>query len=338
MAPNIEKAADRLTDYEQAQVEKIASWKASHPNPFGELFHIASRPLAKLIEVILPDVVALRAIEAAYAMGERAATRADLKALAGVSDLAELRHKPMEVCDTLSRTVGTQGQALATIEGGLTGAGGVWTTLLDVPLLYTVCIATIMKTGRCYGYPLDRPTDKAWVLGALAVALSGTREKRADLMGQLREIEDLLLEDIQQDVVIQETASLLTQVEIFEDAPIVGIAGGALLNLWVAHRADLTARDLFQERWLRDQGKIDTIEPAPDAYSVQGMNGLGGALARAGRSSVYGLSFAAALPVCLLVSLLTPVGSGIRRQTSSVFHQLNGKLDWRFPVPAVESS
>ena len=67
-------------------------------------------------------------------------------------------------------------------------------------------------------------------------------------MVQLRTIEELLLEDIQENIIIEETASLLTQVEIFEDIPVFGAVGGAFLNLWAAHRADLTARHLFQER------------------------------------------------------------------------------------------
>ena len=55
MTATAEKSATKLSDYEQAQVEKIASWKASHPNPFGELFHRATRPVAKLVELIIPD-------------------------------------------------------------------------------------------------------------------------------------------------------------------------------------------------------------------------------------------------------------------------------------------
>ena len=220
----------------------------------------------------------------------------------------------MQVCDDLSRRYGTMGQGVAILEGALTGAGGVWTTLLDVPLLYTVCLTTIIKAGHCYGYPLDQPTDKAWVLGALAVALSDSRQKRTDLMTQLREIEDLLLEDIQEDLVVEETASLLTQVEIFEDVPLFGAAGGALLNLWVAHRADLTARHLFQERWLRDNGKMDEIEPAPDARSVDSIHGWTGAFARVGYSGLYGLTFGAALPVCLLRELVAPIASGVKNR------------------------
>ena len=184
----------------------------------------------------------------------------------------------MEVCDALSRRVGTIAQGTAIVEGALTGAGGVWTTLLDVPLLFTLCIRTIIKTGHCYGYALDRPTDKAWVLGALAVALSSTKERRTELMARLREIEDLLLEETQEQVVVEETASLLTQIEVFEDIPVFGAVTGGLLNLSVAHRADVTARHLFQERWLRDQGKVDEIEPSPDASKAPSLTGMVGRL------------------------------------------------------------
>ena len=98
------------------------------------------------------------------------------------------------------------------------------------------------------------------------------------------------------------------------------------MNLWAARRADLTARHLFQERWLRDNGKIDIIEPASDARGIPAMNGLTGALARAGISSVYGLSFGAALPVCLLRALFAPIMSGIQNRAAPAFNGLNGSL------------
>ena len=326
MTTTAKQSETKLTDYEQAQVQKIATWKASNPNPLGELFHRVTWPVARLIEVIVPDAAALSAVEAVYRASELAATREDIKLQAGVADLSELRQKPMQVCDDLSRKVGTTGQGVATLEGALTGAGGVWTTLLDIPLLYAVCIRTIIKAGHCYGYALDRPTDKAWVLGALTVALSDSKETRTSLMNHLRSVEDLLLEDIQEDIVVEATASLLTQVEIFEDIPLFGAAGGALLNLWVAHRADVTARHLFQERWLRDNGKIDNIEPASNIRPVDSLKGWSGALARAGYGSVYGLCFGAVLPFELLRTIFAPTASGIRHHASGAFNNVNGSL------------
>jgi len=177
--------------------------------------------------------------------------------------------------------------------------------------LFTLCIRTIIKTGHCYGYALDRPTDKAWVLGALAVALSSTRERRTELMARLREIEDLLLEETQEQVVVEETASLLTQIEVFEDIPVFGAVTGGLLNLSVAHKADVTARHLFQERWLRDQGKVDEIEPAPD-LKAPSLTGWSGVFSRIGYSTIYGASFGATFPVFLVGAVFAPVTDSIR--------------------------
>ena len=160
--------------------------------------------------------------------------------------------------------------------------------------------------------PSIGPTDKAWVLGALAVALSSTKERRTELMARLREIEDLLLEQTQEQVVVEETASLLTQIEVFEDIPVFGAVTGGLLNLSTAHRADVTARHLFQERWLRDQGKIDEIEPSPDVSELPALSGWSGVFARIGYSTVYGASFGAAFPVYLAGAIFAPVTDSIR--------------------------
>jgi len=153
MGTRLEKKKEKkLTGYEERQVEKIAAWKAEFPNPFGELFRRAAQPLAKVVEFIIPDQIALGSIDAAYRASELAAFQSDLKAQAGVQDITELKHKPLEVCDGLSRRVGTIAQSLAAVEGALTGAGGVWTALLDVPLLFSLCLRTIIKTVTRPGF------------------------------------------------------------------------------------------------------------------------------------------------------------------------------------------
>jgi hypothetical protein len=301
------KPGKALTEYETRQVEKIAVWKAEFPNPFGELFRLAAHPIAKVISTVTPDRVALLAIDAAYMAADSLATRSDIKVQAGVDDLAELQHRPMEVCDSLSRRVGTIAQGVATVEGALTGAGGVWTTLLDVPLLLGLCLRTIIKNGHCYGYALDHPKDKAWVLGAFEIALSDSMERRAELMTRLRELEHVFVAQTEEQVVLEELASLITQIEIFEDIPVFGAVTGALLNLATLHKTDVTARHLFQERWLRDNGKIETIKTAAVSKRIPSGAGWSGALGRAYYATNYGLGFAAALPVFLALAVLAPV-------------------------------
>ena len=110
MSNDREHRGKRSPNYEQRQVEKIASWKGSYPNPFAELFHEAARPLTRFIEFLVPDALALGAIEAAYKASELSATQADIKVQAGVRDIRELRHASLEICDRLSRRVGTMAQ------------------------------------------------------------------------------------------------------------------------------------------------------------------------------------------------------------------------------------
>jgi hypothetical protein len=103
----------KLNVYESRQVEQIAAWKAEFPNPIGELFRAAAQPLAKAVEYIIPDTVALLAIESTYRTAELAATANDIKAQAGVTELSALRQRPLELCDKLSRRVGTIAQVIS---------------------------------------------------------------------------------------------------------------------------------------------------------------------------------------------------------------------------------
>jgi hypothetical protein len=287
-----------------AQVERIATWKSEHPNPFAELFRRASQPVAEVVEYLLPDRAALAALNAAYEAASRISNPSGIRRRASVQEIEELREKPLEFCDGLAREVGHSTQGLATVEGAVTGAGGIFTTLIDIPLIFVLCVRTIIRTGHCYGYTLNGPNDKAWVLGAVAVALSSTKAKRVERLARLREIEDVLLEEVQEQIVIEEFASLLTQLEIVADIPLFGAATGALLNLSVANRIDRTARHLFQERWLRDNGKLDEVEPAAAVGRAPSHHGWSGAIARAGYSTCYGLGYGITFPGYLAAAVL----------------------------------
>lgn len=298
----------KLTEYEARQVSEIAAWKSAFPNPYGEVFRRVVQPLAWAVEAVVPDRLARTAVNAGYRCAQAAAAKADVRALAGVRELRELREKPLEFCDELARGVGGSAVGMATVEGLATGAGGVWTTLLDVPLLFTLCLRTIIKIGHCYGYPLDRPTDEAWVLGALAVALSCTPERRAGLLDRVHEIEELLVEETEEQVVVEEAAAIVTQIEIFESVPLFGAATGGLLNLSTAHRVDATARRLFQERWLRDNGRVERIQPLARADHPTSQFGWSGAFTRAAVGTVYAASFCATFPVQLASQAMAPAG------------------------------
>jgi len=232
-----------------------------------------------------------------------------------VQHLEELRDKPLEVCDRLAVSVGASAEVLAAVEGAATGAGGVLTTLLDVPLLFVLGLRTARRIGHCYGYPLEHHKDRHFVLGVMIAAMAGSLELRRARIDRLRELEDLLIEEIQEDVIVEEAVSFLFQLEIFEEIPGVDVISGGVLNWLFMERLEETARMVFQERWLRDNGKVERIEPA-EVHQRHLAPGWAGTFGRLAYSGGYGLGFGVALPVYALASIFRTGDNALTRGLS----------------------
>lgn len=310
MSNHHEEARAKLTAYETEQVQQIAAWKSKPPHPMSELFKRIALPAARYVEKVIPDDLVRVAIEKAYRASELIDGRQAVQSVAGVKDLKELWDKPLEECDSLAFRVGVESQTFATVEGAATGAGGVFTTLIDLPLLFVLSLRTILKIGHCYGYPLDHEKDQRYVLGVLIAATSGSLEIKRKRLDQLRELEDLLIAETQQEIVAEEALSFLFQLEIFEDIPGVGAISGALLNLAFMRKVDDTARRVFQERWLRHNGKVQTILPGP-IHERHLAGGWAGALGRAVYSSSYGLAFGITFPAWMVASLVPMMANAL---------------------------
>ena len=211
--------------------------------------------------------------------------------------------RSLEECDAEAIQVGSTANGIALAEGALTGAGGPITTLLDLPLLFGLSLRTIVRIGRCYGFPLDQECDRKFVLGVLIAAASGSLAVRLDRLGQLRDVEDWFLQETQEEIITNEAAALLFQLEIFEEVPAVGAISGGLLNLAFIRRVELTSRRVFQERWLHRRGKVDVIAPYETHARVLA-HGWAGALVRAAHAGGYGVGYATALPFWLLAALV----------------------------------
>lgn len=282
-----------LTDYETAQVRRIAEWKSEPPDPWNELWKRLTVPVAKTVEKVVPQRAVRHAIARSYDTAGWIAAHHDIRQRAGVDDLSDLHQKPLRVCDQIAVESGVIAEAVAAIEGAATGAGGIFTTLLDVPILFILGLATVRRIGHCYGYPLERKQDRHFVLGVMIAAMAGSLTLRRDRINRLREIEELLIEESEEEVLTDEAISFLFQLEIFEGIPGVGVISGGLLNWLFMRRLEETARMVFQERWLQDNGKVDVIEPAPTPAHYL-VHGWAGNLHRIAHFSGYAIGFGTA--------------------------------------------
>jgi hypothetical protein len=270
-------------------------------------------PVAKVVAWVVPDSLMRLSIDLAYDAAAFLAGQKDILGQAGVSELSELRDMPLEECDRLAGLAGMMAESLACIEGVATGMGGMWTTALDVPLLFGLALRTIIKIGHCYGYRLDERKDRTFVLGVLNVATAGSLEARRERLNQLRELSEYLLAETQVNMVKEEALSFLFQLEIFEDVPGIGAVTGGFLNLTFMQRVELTARRVFQERWLLDSGKIDdVISPAEVPHRLLAP-GWSGAIGRAVYGGCYYAGFGAAFPFWLAAAVIRPANNALAR-------------------------
>jgi EcsC protein family len=302
MSTREQAATTTLTNYEAEQVEQIGAWKSKPINPVAEVWNLIALQAAKLATVLIPDVVVRLAVESSYRAALMVATPESAARQAGVANVKELRKSSLEECDRLARQVSIGARALATAEGAVTGAGGALTTLIDVPLLFVSGLRTIIRIGQCYGYPADEPDDRYFNLGVLTIATAGSIATRLERLEQLQDLEKLLVEETQVDLVRSELLSFLFQLEVFEEVPGIGVISGALLNLNFMHHVDVTARRVFQERWLKDNGKIEAIAPAirPAPSLMPGWTDWAG---RTVYSACYSAAYGAAFPVYMVASL-----------------------------------
>ena len=292
----------QLTAYESDQIAQIAVWKSRPPNPLSEILYRVTLPTAKFVEKFIPNAAVRVAIEQSIELAIRLSGKEEVKRRAGVDDLSDLRKKELEVCDRLALQTGAFSQVFSAVEGAVTGAGGALTTLVDIPLLFILSLCTILKIGHCYGYSLDQRRDRHFVLGLLIAAISGTPETKRQRIDDLQELEDLLIEETQQEILAEEIMSILFQLEVFDAIPGIGTISGALLNLVFMRRVENTARRVFQERWLKDTGKIRSIAPAP-VHARNLATGWAGAIGRLAYAGCYCAGFGVALPASLVRSL-----------------------------------
>jgi hypothetical protein len=312
-----------LTPYEAVQVEAISEWKSERPSTLAEVIRGLAWPLAKLVAKTVPRGQVARVVEA---MAERAKEHdhvADILKMAGASSLAELRDRPLETCDALAAKVCVRAEHLALLEGVIPAigniaipvVGGATMGVVDVPILLEASLRAICRVGHCYGYPLESDADRDFMAGVLDLAnADDPQERQAECEAVFRRLDPDAPSD--RAVGVEGVEKAVADDLPLEALPYVGDVSSIFLDYAFVRRVDVTARRVFQERWLRDRDKVESIPPDPISHrrsSLEGVVNVAGELAYTGSYAVgFGVTFPAMLIGTGLAHLPGPAGAGIR--------------------------
>lgn len=309
-----------LTSYEQAQVARIARWKGRRLGPAMRLIALLKRPLDALVARML---TADRAEKLLLQLNAAADWNVGLNLIrheAGLDDLSQLRGGSLERCDELERRVKSAAALVITTESLLAAAGGIATELASLPAELLLVLRTVYRVAGCYGHVLDRERDKLLILAIIGLPTVEAPEDRQRWCDRIRRLEeaastaepdDRLERDIQEDIgteldddVLANVGTTLLEEKLGESVPLVGEAVGIVLDNDFVLQVEEAARCIFQERWLRESGKLNTILPTESSRDV--LHSVAAGVEGSIYTIAYGLGFGLTFPG----ALISRAGSG----------------------------
>ena len=304
-----------LTPYEAIQVKQIAEWKGRKPGILSRTIETLRSPLGWLFEKAIPAGEARKLFARMNQAANWEVGHDVIESALGIDQIEDLRDGPLERCDGLVRKVEDLTREVVTSESLLANVGGLATELLEIPEEVLLALRSVHRIAACYGYKLDGPRDQALILAIIGLSLVDEPEDRLRAWAQIRFLEDgslsqedqerlvgslgRKLKDEVYDDLASDIVATLVEEKAGEGIPILGAAVGVVMDNAFIHGVEETARRTFQERWLREKGKVDVIPPAePSGVTAESISA---GLTQAAYSTSYAISFGTVFPVALAV-------------------------------------
>ena len=249
-----------LSPYEAARVREIAAWKSTRVSRLTEMIDTLTAPVTWAVGHFIPRKAVTKVVTSMEWVAHRSDSLNEVLKAAGVSSLADLRAGRLEECDALASMFTARAERFAVVESAASGFGG---PLFHVPAQLIAALRSIARIGHCYGYELDDATGQAVVLDILEIATLDGFEERQRLIERLHEAIDRQEGQLSggEDLLHRASRNLIAE-EAVDLIPVVGTAVSFLFDSQFMHGVDEAARRIFQERWLRDHGRVEEIPPA----------------------------------------------------------------------------
>lgn len=266
----------KLTNYESKQLAEIEAWKTKEPSVADKTMGIVVQPFAWMVQKLVPEKAIMGALQMARKLSTMTVDTADVLREAGVREVSDIRGKELKLSDRLADEVHNWGMGIAAAEGAGTGFFGIFGAPVDVPALITIALRTIEKIGVCYGYECKTKEDEDFIMGILAASGANTVEEKLGALMALRTVESILIRQtwkkmaetaaknqLSKEGAIIGLRSLAKQLSInitkrkaLAAIPFIGSLVGGSLNAWYLRDVGWAARRVFQERRLRESGKL----------------------------------------------------------------------------------
>jgi uncharacterized protein (DUF697 family) len=257
-------------NYEKRQSHEIQSWKYEKPGVVSEFMGSLFKPLSRLFDNALPTNTIQNAIESCNGASKSLIDVEAFKKEANISEISELRSRPLPELDMLANEVHNWAIGIASAEGAATGAAGLAGMALDIPAIITLSFRTINKIALCYGFENNSDEENQIVLSILSVAGANSVTEKEQALAALedmvannphKKLAGKTLENEAAKLIIttltKQLGINLTKRKALQAVPVIGAAVGASVNGYFIKDTGWAARRIYQERWLKEKYKAE---------------------------------------------------------------------------------
>jgi len=268
---------DHLIDEEKKALDEILAWErgkkdASTLQAFSlSYMKEAERrfpEVTKSVSMVTREVMTKLRDYARLTVDDQAiAMRVSLKCGEKLDDRNSQDLVPLGIFDETARESLRFNVITASTEGALTGAVGPLGFALDLPLVYTILFRLIQEVALSYGYSIDSPEEKLYILKILELGHYADDQSRNEAIADLYTLHTAIrggmsLNSIERSGIMKGFQSLCSRIGISYSKRklsalfiiIGGIMGGGMNYLLAREIAD-AAFNTYRKRFIMDRAQ-----------------------------------------------------------------------------------
>lgn len=150
----------------------------------------------------------------------------------------------------------------AAVEGGITGAGGIFLGLADFPLLIAIKIKLLYEIAAVYGFDTDDYKERLYLLHIFELAFSSQQHRKAVYLEM--ENWEIKSKELPDDIhqfdwrkFQQEYRDYIDLAKMAQLVPVIGAPVGVLVNYRLLRKLGTTAINAYRMRIFDGQRRLD---------------------------------------------------------------------------------
>lgn len=242
-------------------------WEKIGRLPFKVIDKLTPKFIQAKIGILVNEIGSYIQTGGKYLISEKQLMKKIQKSTAHpIETFEDIRDMPIKDMIALSNSLQSERSKLATVQGASTGVGGIFTLVIDIPVILGMAIKTLQEIAIIHGYNPNEKQERVFIVKCLQFA-------SADIVGKEAILNELASLHTKKD----SSESMISQLKgwqevfftyrdnfgwkkLFQMVPIAGMVFGAIINKGMMDDVSEAGTMLYRKRRIYE--KLNEIEAA----------------------------------------------------------------------------